>query len=335
MSLKTALSPLPATQRAAVITTFGSPYTLTTTHPVPEPKTLASNQCLIKMAFAGCCHSDLHVRKGEWPGTKDFPVVAGHEGIGEIVAVGSEGGVDIGDRVGVKWCVNSCARCELCRSGDDSCEYIADGTFAEYMVAWTNNVIPIPPSVSSPEAVSVLCAGLTVYSALKKTNTTVGNWVVVPGAGGGLGHLAIQFAVAMGLRVLAIDTGAEKKAVCLASGAEHFIDFKEFPLDAESPAGPVTPVAKEIIKFAYNESLWYLRPKGTLVTVGMPTNFVLGSLRIVGSSVGSFQDATEALDLLARGKVKVHATLRRLEEINEIFDEMEAGTLVGRMVIKL
>lgn len=165
MSLNTASSLLPATQRAAVITSFDSPYTLTNTHPVPEPKTLAPNQCLIKIAFAGCCHSDLHVRKGEWPGTKEFPIVAGHEGIGEVVAVGSEGGVNIGDRVGVKWCINSCARCELCRSGDDSCEYMfslfyrvilfrnvsshsmivcsqtvngghsADGTFAEYMVS--------------------------------------------------------------------------------------------------------------------------------------------------------------------------------------------------------
>ncbi|EIM83178.1 mannitol-1-phosphate dehydrogenase MPDH1 [Stereum hirsutum FP-91666 SS1] len=380
---------VPETQRAAVITAFDAPYTISTSHPVPSPSTLTSNQCIIKMLVSGCCHSDMHIRKGEWRGTTtEPPLIGGHEGVGIIVALGEssvqgvkcrDGSVRVGDRVGVKWTVDACGMCEHCRTGFDSlcpsrknCGQTVDGTFAEYMLAWTNHVIPIPPSLESHDAAPILCAGLTVYSALKKSNTIVGNWVVIPGAGGGLGHLAIQYAAAMGLRVLAIDTGSSKKSACLSRGAEHFIDFQECIAaattsasesgkpEAEKSAIVALAVVKEIVRVcggvgphaaviispspaSYEDALKYLRPRGTLVAVGIPTNFPLGvyvgllvakSLRIVGSLLGNQQDAIEALDLVARGKVKTHVNLRKMEEINEIFDEMEKGTLIGRAVIQ-
>lgn len=122
---------IPETQRAALITAFDAPYAISTSHPVPSPSTLASNQCLIKMLVSGCCHSDMHIRKGEWrTWTKALPAIGGHEGVGIVVALGGgdgdkgiaggQGAVKLGDRVGVKWTANACGMCELYRTGFDS-----------------------------------------------------------------------------------------------------------------------------------------------------------------------------------------------------------------------
>ncbi|KAI0046842.1 mannitol-1-phosphate dehydrogenase MPDH1 [Auriscalpium vulgare] len=354
------LSTIPTTQRAAVIIAFGVPVQVYTEHPVPAPGALKPGQCLVRMDVSGVCHSDLHIQKGEW-GSRTPPLIGGHEGIGSIVAL-AQGtvptpGFDLGSRVGVKWSAEACGRCELCRRGYESlCNarllsgHTTDGTFSEYVVASVNHVVPIPDGVSSEAAVAVMCAGTTVYRGLKESNTKVGDWIVIPGAGGGLGHLAIQYAVAKGLRVLAIDTGDEKRAACLALGAEKWLDFKESTsivkdvVAACDGIGPHAALVTSPIGRAYDEAIMYLRPTGTLVGIGMPsTSFNLQTpfavivakcLHIVGSVLGSLQDAVEALDLVARQKVAAQCQLRKLEDINEIFEEMESGRLVGRAVIK-
>jgi propanol-preferring alcohol dehydrogenase len=242
--------------------------------------------------------------------------------------------------------------------GNDACcpegknhGYSVNGTFAEYAVAYVNYVTPIPDSLESAAAVAILCAGMTVYKALKQSNTIIGDWVAIPGAGGGLGHLACQYAAAMGLRVLAIDTGAAKKALCLKSGAEKWIDFKESgdnmvkDIVEATGGGPSAAVITAGVAAPYNLAIHYLKKTGTLVAVGMPaeteflqipiTHMVEKGIRIVGSIVGNRQDCIEALDIVARGKVHCDYTVKSLEDINSVFADMEAGKAAGRVVLKM
>ncbi|KAI0062887.1 mannitol-1-phosphate dehydrogenase MPDH1 [Artomyces pyxidatus] len=352
---------IPATQKAALLTAFGKDIEIQYDYPVPAVADLTPGQCLVRLDVSGVCHSDLHIQRGEFRAIPTFPFIGGHEGIGTIVALspGTQATLlaDIGRRVGIKWLADACTKCELCRTGyEPLCTssklsgYTTNGTFSEYVVAAINHVVPIPDNVDSKAAVSILCAGLTVYKGLKVSNTKVGNWVVIPGAGGGLGHLAIQYAVAMGLRVLAIDTGAEKKRMCLEVGAEKWIDFRESAdvvkdvVEACDGRGPHAALITSPSGIAYDNAIMYLRPTGTLVCVAMaspeyslrsPVGLIIGkSLTIVGSVLGNLQDAIEALDLVARKKVKTHFSTRKLEEINDVFQELHSGQLVGRAVIQ-
>ncbi|KAA1477436.1 GroES-like protein [Dentipellis sp. KUC8613] len=353
---------IPRTQTAALIVTPGQPLEVRTTHPVPQPETLEPGQCLVRMHCTGVCHSDLHIAAGEWQ-NGPVPFIGGHEGVGTVVAMGpgtakeGEGDVRVGTRVGVKWILYACGRCELCRKGDESvCEsrkrsgYTNDGTFCQYMVAWINHVVPIPEGLSDENAAPILCAGLTVYAALKRSNTSPSDWVVIPGAGGGLGHLAIQYATALGLRVLAIDTGNDKKEVCLQLGAEKWIDFKESKdpikdiVAACDGKGPHAALITTASGKAYQDSIHYLRTRGTVIVIGVPDDFTWGippgiimrkGIRIVGHALGNYQDTVEALDLAARSKVVPHVNVKKLADINEVFNDMREGKIVGRTVIPL
>ncbi|KAH7923400.1 GroES-like protein [Leucogyrophana mollusca] len=361
---------IPSTQRAAQIHTFTHPLTILPSHPVPNPSALAPNECLVKIECAGVCQSDLHARNGDWGQKPTLPRIGGHEGVGRVVAIGEgtvqgEGGdgggdgvVEVGDRVGLKWLARTCLRCEFCRKGNESsCKrqkvhgYTVDGTFAEYVVAWVDYVTPIPDTLDSAAATAILCAGLTVYKGLKHCNARAGDWIAIPGAGGGLGHLAVQYAVTMGLRVLAIDTGAPKRELALSLGAEKWIDFKESGdnlikdvIAATDGLGPHSAIIAAGAALPYNQALWYLRSTGTLVAVGLPGGKPLEApfgllvgkeLKIIGSAIGSRQDAIEAMDHAVRGKVKCHYTTRKLEEIESIFAEMSAGTITGRVILEI
>ncbi|KDQ59946.1 hypothetical protein JAAARDRAFT_56868 [Jaapia argillacea MUCL 33604] len=351
---------IPTTQRAAVAIHYSQPLIINTGHPVTQPSSLAPGECLVKLDCTGVCHTDLGTTKGEYPVKDHLPRVPGHEGVGTVVAIGEHTmnkDVKVGDRVGLKWIAEACLRCELCRSGEESsCPnqkthgYTMDGTFQEYCVSYVDHVTPIPKEIESADAVCILCAGLTVYKALKQTNTVMGNWVVISGAGGGLGHLAVQYAVAVGLRVIAIDTGDERKELALKLGAEKFIDFKEvvdLVTEVKVTTGGLGPHAAIITAAsgpAYDQAVLYLRNAGTLIAVGMPPNtvsfsipiiyIVAKSIRIIGSAVGNRQDAIEALDVAARAKVKCYYELADLNSINKIFENMEHGRCVGRTVVK-
>jgi propanol-preferring alcohol dehydrogenase len=175
--------------------------------------------------------------------------------------------------------------------------------------------------------------------------------VAISGAGGGLGHLAVQYAVAMGLRVLAIDTGETKKKLCLSLGAEKWVDFKESSdligdvKKATGGNGPDAAIIAAGEARPFNDALMYLNFKGTLVCVGMPggnamlnvpvTLLIAKALTVLGSSIGNQQDVTEALRIAALGKVKCRYQLRSLAEINEVLDELEMGKVAGRVVLKI
>ncbi|KAE9392962.1 GroES-like protein [Gymnopus androsaceus JB14] len=357
------LSPIPLKSRAAILIAFKQPLELKDDWPVTQLSELAPGECLIELEYAGCCQSDLHIRDNDWGADASIPLIAGHEGVGRIVGIGEHTyghRINVGDRVGVKFVANACLRCEMCRQGWDGCCLTAqssihglrlNGTFAKYVVSFTDYVTPIPKEVDSAAATPILCAGLTAYKSIKLSNAKFGQWVAIPGAGGGVGHLAVQYARAMGLRVIAIDTGEEKRNLCSKLGAEKWVDFKvstDLVKDvqiASEGLGPHAAVITAGHPLPFNQALLYLRPTGTLVAAGMPggeamLNVPIGliiakCLNIVGALVGNRQDMFEALDAVAQGKVECKYSIRDLTEVNEVMQEMKAGKTTGKIVLKI
>ena len=198
---------------------------------------------------SGVCHSDYGVMMNAWrslPAPTQPGQVGGHEGVGKIVKMGpgsEKSERKVGDRVGIKWLAGVCGDCPPCLGGyDGQCfnqkvsGYYTPGTFQQYVLAPANYVTPIPESLASDAAAPMLCAGITVYSALRKSDTKSGDWVAVLGAGGGLGHLAVQIAArGMGLRVIGIDAGSKKDFV-MECGAEVFIDHTQGKAEEEVKA---------------------------------------------------------------------------------------------------
>jgi propanol-preferring alcohol dehydrogenase len=326
--------------------------------PVPSAADLQPGEVLVKLHYSGVCHTDLHAMQGDWPLDNKFPLIGGHEGAGELVAVGKHTQTDlkIGDKVGIKWLANSCMYCEYCRKGyEQNCPrvklsgFTVDGSFQQYMVSFAHHVSKIPDNLPLDSAAPILCAGVTVYAALKNSGATTGQYVVVPGAGGGLGHLALQYAHVMGLRVVAIDTGSDKQKLCEELGAIAWIDFKE-ERDIVAAVRRVTDgigahaaIVAAASADSYEKALEYLRPRGTLIAVGLPTDTtikadvfftVINSKRIIGSYVGNRQDAAEALDLAANANIKCHFSVEPLENLPSVYERMKAGQVVGRIVLK-
>ncbi|KAG9313641.1 hypothetical protein JVU11DRAFT_5973 [Chiua virens] len=349
---------IPKTQLAAVLSAPKQPVVIQHNVPVTQPPELVPGQCLVKMICTGVCHTDLHVSRADWPLKAVTPIIGGHEGVGIVVAIADHtetSPVKIGQRVGIKWLAYCCRDCEQCRNGlEQNCSNVqvsgltVDGTFSQYVVSWVHTVTPIPESIDSFAAASLLCAGVTVYRALKYSDARIGNWAVIPGAGGGLGHLAVQYAVAMGMRVVAIDTGAEKKQLCLDLGADHWIDFKQTPdlvkavKDACDGLGAHTAIVTSPYSEGYIQAVDYLRPGGTLMAVGLPADAtfetsifwtVVKNVSIKGSYVGNRQDSVEAIEIAAAGKVKVIYALRGLTELQQVYNDLTEGKVAGRIVL--
>ena len=198
--------------------------------PVPTPK---ANELLIHVKYSGVCHTDLHAWHGDWPLATKLPLVGGHEGAGVVVGMGENvKGWKIGDFAGIKWLNGSCMACEFCQQGaEPNCAeadlsgYTHDGSFQQYATADAVQAAKIPAGTDLANVAPILCAGVTVYKALKTADLSAGQWVAISGAGGGLGSLAVQYAVAMGLRVLGIDGGEEKGDFVKSLGAEVYVDF--------------------------------------------------------------------------------------------------------------
>src|SRR5678809_817081 len=220
---------IPETMRAAVVEKFREPLQIREV-PVPPPGPI---QTLTQNIATGECHTDLHATDGHRPVKPIPPFIPGHEGAGVVVALGP--GVTHlkeGDRVGIAWLHSACGHCEFCLSGwetlclqQKNSGYSVNGSFAQYAIGQADYVARIPKNLSFVDAAPILCAGVTTYKGLKETATRPGEWVVISGVGG-LGHIAIQYAKAMGLHVVAVDLGPEKMALARKLGAEITIDAK-------------------------------------------------------------------------------------------------------------
>lgn len=324
--------------------------------PTPVP---TRSQVLVRLYASGVCATDLHLSRRTIPFLTPSVVVGGHEGVGNIAALGPD--VDasawkLNDRVAVRWLNSVCQTCEVCTTGfENLCPSRritgkdVEGCFGEYALAESRYMVRLPDDVDFIEAAPILCAGVTVYKALKVAALAQGSWVAISGAGGGLGHLGIQYAKAMGLRVLALDAG--KREFCLDLGADAYVDVLSKDVDVVGQAVKVTGggahgalVCASVGK-AYVDAVKYLRRAGTLVCVGIPESktqipvspedFVGRGIRVVGTSTGSLQDTDEALRYVARGQVKTEVLLRRLDQVGEVLDEIEGGKLRGKAVISI
>ncbi|WPK25935.1 hypothetical protein PUMCH_003273 [Australozyma saopauloensis] len=342
---------IPKTQKAIVFETNGGPLEYKEI-PVPEPN---SNELLINIKYSGVCHTDLHAWKGDWPLATKLPLVGGHEGAGVVVAMGKNvKNWKVGDLAGVKWLNGSCMSCEFCQHGDepncaqaDLSGYTHDGSFQQYATADAVQAAKIPQGTDLAEVAPILCAGITVYKALKTANLSAGQWVCISGAGGGLGSLAIQYANAMGYRVCAIDGGEEKKAFCQSLGAEKFIDFtisKDIVKDVveATNGGPHGAINVSVSERAISQSVEFIRATGTVVLVGLPAgakvvapvfDAVVKSVSIRGSYVGNRADSAEAIDFFSRGLIKCPIKIVGLSELPEIYTLMEEGKILGRYVV--
>lgn len=342
-------STLPQKFTAAVVEEFGPTLNVREVE-LPEP---GPNEALIKLLASGVCHTDLHAAEGDWPVRPEPPFIPGHEGVGEVVKLGpGEHSVKVGDLVGNAWLWSACGECDMCLSGNESlCPsaqyggYTKDGSFGEYMLVDTRFAARIPEGSDPVEVAPILCAGVTVYKALKRTEARAGQYMVISGIGG-LGHVAVQYAVAMGMRVIAVDISDDKLELAVKHGAEFTVNSS-----TEDPAARVQEitgggahgqVVTAVHPEAFGQAIGMARRNGTIVFVGLPPgdfpasifDIVLRGITVRGSLVGTRLDMQEALDFYARGLVKPTVSECSLGEINDVFDRMRQGKIEGRISIK-
>lgn len=333
---------------AAVVHEFGADLAIEQIE-IPQP---GPGQALVKLVASGVCHTDLHAVNGDWPVKPTPPFVPGHEGVGVVEAIGDGvTEVAVGDMVGNAWLWSACGTCEHCRQGWETlCEkqenggYSVNGSFGQYMLVDARYAPKIPEGCDPYEVAPILCAGVTVYKALKETEVKPGQWVVISGIGG-LGHIGVEYAKAMGMRVVAVDIADDKLELAKKHGAEIVVNAATTdPATAiqEQIGGAHGVLVTAVHPQAFGQAIGMTRRHGTIVFVGLPPGefpasifeVVLKRLTIRGSIVGTRQDMVEALDFYARGLIHPTFTKRPLEDINAIFNEMREGTIDGRMVIE-
>lgn len=333
--------------KAAVVRAFGEPLSIEAL-PVPTP---GPDQILVKIEASGVCHTDLHAAEGDWPVKPSLPFIPGHEGVGYVSAVGSQvKHLKEGDRVGVPWLYTACGCCEYCQTGWETlCHaqkntgYSVNGSYAEYVVADPNYVGRLPDNIAFDEIAPILCAGVTVYKGIRVTDTRPGQWLAISGIGG-LGHVAVQYAVAMGLHVVAVDVSDDKLELARKLGATLTVNAGQQDPGAfvqKEIGGAHGVLVTAVSRSAFAQALGMVRRGGTVSLNGLPPgdfplpifSTVLNGITVRGSIVGTRRDLQESLDFAAEGKVRAHIHRDRLENINAIFAALKAGTVDGRIVL--
>ncbi|WP_411881880.1 alcohol dehydrogenase AdhP [Polaromonas sp. YR568] len=337
------------TMKAAVVHEFGKPLRI---EEVPVP-TVAPGTVLVKIVASGVCHTDLHAADGDWPVKPSLPFIPGHEGVGYVAAVGA--GVTTvkeGDRVGVPWLHTACGHCEHCITGWETlCDgqqmtgYSVNGGYAEYVLADPGYVGHLPDGVGFSEIAPVLCAGVTVYKGLKVLECKPGDWVAISGIGG-LGHLAVQYAKAMGFHVIAVDIDDAKLKLAKSLGADMVVNAaRQNPVQEVQTAirGAHGVLVTAVSRSAFSQGLGMLHKRGTMSLVGLPPgdfalpifDVVLNAKTVRGSIVGTRKDLQEALAFAGEGKVRTTFTEDRLDNINGVLDRMRRGAIEGRVVMRI
>jgi propanol-preferring alcohol dehydrogenase len=337
------------TMKAAVVTAFDKPLSIEEV-PVPE---VGPDQVLMKVEVCGVCGTDVSAARGSWPIKPTPPFIPGHEGVGHVAAVGRDvKDVKEGDRIGVPFMYSACGHCEFCTTGwEPLCPqmlmtgYLVNGGFAEYALGHPTYVTHIPDALELAPAAPIMCAGVTVYKGLKMTETRPGHWVLVSGIGG-LGHLAVQYAKAMGMHCVAVDVSPQKVALGKEMGADLVINAAE--------EDPVARVQQEIGGVhgaivtaasvpAFAQAVGMMRRHGTLSLIGiaesdLPLNpflTVAQGITVRGSIVGNRQDMVEAMQFAAEGKVSPHYSTAKLDDVNTIIENLESGKVDGRVVMQI
>ncbi|AUX12609.1 alcohol dehydrogenase AdhP [Latilactobacillus sakei] len=316
-----------------------------------ELRPIKANEALVKMEYCGVCHTDLHVKNGDFgevPGR-----VLGHEGIGVVSEIGSEvTSLKVGDRVSVAWFFQGCGHCDYCVNGQETfCRqaqnagYTVDGGMAEECIVTADYAVKVPEKLDPVAASSITCAGVTTYKAIKVSGVQPGQWLVIFGMGG-LGNLALQYAKnVFNAKVIAVDINDDKLALAQELGADIIINDKKEDVVARvkevTGDGAHATVITAVSKVAFNQAVDAVRATGKVVAVGLPVEtmdlsiprLVLDGIEVIGSLVGTRADLAEAFEFAADGAVTPIVQTRPLADINDIMTEMAEGKISGRMVI--
>jgi len=335
--------------------TFGTdgPFTLTTI----ERRELQPHDVLIEIQFAGICHSDIHTARGEW-GQVQYPLVPGHEIAGVVAQVGAAvTKYAVGDRVGVGCMVDSCRECANCQQGEEQyCLHGNTGTYAaidrygQYtqggystaIVVTEDFVVRIPDSLSLDVAAPLLCAGITTYSPLRHWNVTPGKRVAVIGLGG-LGHMAVKLAHAMGAKVTVLSQSLKKKEDGLRLGADDYFATSD-PETFRTLAGTFDLIINTVsAKIDISAYLSLLALDGTLVNVGAPPEplevnafSLIGARRsFAGSLIGGIRETQEMLDFCAQHQIAPDIEVIAADQIDEAWERVLASDVRYRFVIDI
>ena len=316
-----------------------------------EMRPLETGEALVDIEYCGVCHTDLHVAHGDFgkvPGR-----VLGHEGIGIVKEIAPDvKSLKVGDRVSVAWFFEGCGACEYCTTGRETlCRtvknagYSVDGGMAEQCIVTADYAVKVPEGLDPAQASSITCAGVTTYKAIKEAQLQPGQWTVIFGAGG-LGNLAVQYAKKVfNAHVVAVDINNDKLALAKEVGADIVINGHEVEdvaaLIQEKTGGAHSAVVTAVSKVAFNQAVDSVRAGGRVVAVGLPSEMmdlsivktVLDGIQVIGSLVGTRKDLEEAFQFGAEGLVVPVVQKRPVSDAVDVFDEMEAGTIQGRMVL--
>lgn len=316
--------------------------------PIPQP---GRDQVRIKVEACGICHSDELVKEGYWPGIQ-YPRVPGHEIAGRIDAIGPD--VTLwkpGQRVGVGWHGGHCFECEPCRRGDFvNCKFEKitaihfDGGYQEYMIVPAEAVAAMPDNLPAHEAAPLLCAGITVFNALRNAGAHAGALVAVQGIGG-LGHLGIQYARQMGFRTVAIGRGADKQPLAKKLGAHEYLDTAagDSAQALQKLGGASVVLATAPDSKSMSALVNGLAPNGTLLVVGAgmesltvtPLQLIQGKKTIKGWASGTARDSEDTLNFSSLSGVRPMIERYPLEKVAEAYQQMISGKARFRVVLTM
>lgn len=323
-----------------------------------ERRALRGNDVAIEILYSGICHSDLHTVNGDW-GPQPFPLVPGHEIIGQVIDVGADvTRYKVGDKVGVGCMVDSCQHCDQCDHGEEQyCRHgltvtyggldritgeVTQGGYAKHIVVREEFVLRIPAALDMKRAAPILCAGITTWSPLRTWGVKAGTRVGVIGLGG-LGHMAVKLAVALGAEVTVISRSASKDADAKKLGAKGILVSTD--AEAMKAAACSLDLIVDTVPVKHSVDLYtpLLDIDGTLVIVGqvgpmgelMSVPLLLGRRRVAGSIIGGIRETQEVLDFCAEHNIHPECEMIRPDQINDAFAVMEKGDIAHRYVMDM
>ncbi len=323
-----------------------------------ERRALRANDVAIEILYSGICHSDLHTVNGDW-GPQPYPLVPGHEIVGRVIEVGSDvKNYKVGDNVGVGCMVDSCQECDQCHSHEEQyCRVgmtptygapdridgtITQGGYSKHIVVREEFVLSIPDTLDMSKAAPILCAGITTFSPLRTWGVKEGSRVGVIGLGG-LGHMAVKLAVAMGAEVTVLSRSSKKEADARELGATGILASTDKDAMKKATASfdliiDTVPVKHDVTVYAP-----LLDIDGTLVIVGqvgpmeefMSVPMIMGRRRVAGSLIGGIKETQEVLDFCGKHNIHPECEIIRPDEVNDAFDVMAKGDISHRYVMDM
>lgn len=324
-----------------------------------ERRDVGPNDVLIDIKFAGICHSDIHTVRGEWSDEVVYPITPGHEITGIVTEIGADvSKYKVGDRVGVGCMVNSCGECEYCLKGEeqycsngmvgtyDSVDIYGDnkqtqGGYSSHIVVKENFVLGIPEGIELAEAAPLLCAGITTFSPLHHWNAGPGKKVAIVGLGG-LGHMAVKIAHAMGADVSVLSHSEKKREDSLRLGADQYFNtseentFEDLENTFDLIINTVSSASIDVSSY-----LKTLKIDGTMVNVGAPADpipvdafaLITGRRSWAGSMIGGIKETQEMLDFCAEHGIGADTEVISAEEIDTAYERVLASDVRYRFVI--